>query len=139
MEQELDGENNRLNPSGHEEGKHLWALYKHQQRGLPQHDNRHLLQACNASSIYYHFFFNASRTLINIKFTTHNQLEKMYNFSKDSIITGIEIFQFNNNSIENIYDIVITTPKWVYYRDELDLKHSDYDFDSWQNVINNKK
>ena len=113
MEQELDGENNWLNSSGHEEGKHLWALYQHQQRGLPQHDNRHLLQACNSSSIY-HFWMLQQHLLI---LQSHNQFfEKMYSFSKDSIVTGIEIFQFNNNSIENIYDIVITTPKWVLFR-----------------------
>lgn len=48
---------------------------------------------------------------LNTSIDTYCKL--IYTFNKDPI-TGIEIFHFNNNSIENIYDIVITTPKRLY-------------------------
>lgn len=41
--------------------------------------------------------------------------KQVYNFGKDTLITGIEIFHFKKeNSSENIYDIVITTSTRLY-------------------------
>lgn len=57
------------------------------------------------------FYFNKKVWQLNIKFTFiyFKLIKQVYNIGKESVITGIEIFNFNSNN-ENIYDIVVTTP-----------------------------